>query len=101
MARYWVAIHFRVFDAMAVEDPEMDRAIDELNDAMVAAGVRTFVSGLQKYTLAVRAPRPQHPAGGPAAEIPKIPETSTASDGAPVEAPATPPAAIQRSLFEL
>ena len=53
MAKYWVAIHHPDdFDAMAVEDPEMDRAIDELNDAMVDAGVRTFVGGLQEYTLA-------------------------------------------------
>ena len=27
------------FDAMAVHDPEQDRAIDELNDEMVAAGI--------------------------------------------------------------
>lgn len=53
MAKYLVAIHHPDdFDAMAVHDPEMDRAIDELNDEMVAAGVRTFVGGLQKYTLA-------------------------------------------------
>lgn len=53
MAKHWVAIHHPDdFDVMAVHDPEMDRAIDELNDAMVAAGVRTFVGGLQKFTLA-------------------------------------------------
>lgn len=53
MAKYWVAVHHPAdFDAMAVHDPEMDRTIDELNDAMVAAGVRTFVGGLQKYTSA-------------------------------------------------
>ena len=53
MPKYLVAIHHPDdFDAMAVHDPEQDRAIDELNDEMVAAGVRTFVGGLQKYTLA-------------------------------------------------
>ncbi len=53
MAKYCVAIrHPDDFNAMAVEDPEMDRAIDEPNDAMVAAGGRTFVGDLQKYTLA-------------------------------------------------
>lgn len=53
MAKYWVAIHHPAdFDAMTVHDPEMGRAIDELIDAMVAAGVRTFVGGLQKFTLA-------------------------------------------------
>ncbi len=32
---------------------------------------------------------------------PNTPETPTASDNAPDEAPATPPAVIQRSLFDL
>ena len=53
MPKYLVAIHHRDdFDAMAVHDPEQDRAIDELNDEMVAAGVRIFVGGLHKYTAA-------------------------------------------------
>ena len=39
--------------------------------------------------------------GNSAPRSPNVPETSTASDSAPDEAPATPPAAIQRSLFEL
>ena len=53
MPKFLVAIHHRDdFDAMAVHDSEQDRAIDELNDEMVASGVRTFVGGLQKSTLA-------------------------------------------------
>ena len=53
MAKYLVAIHHPDdFDAMVAHDHEMDRAIDELNDEMVAAAVRTFVGGLQKYTSA-------------------------------------------------
>lgn len=47
MARYLVAIHHPDdYDASAVEDDAMDRAIDVLNDEMVAAGVRVFVGGL-------------------------------------------------------
>lgn len=53
MGKYFVAIHHPDdLDATAVHDPEMDRAIDDLNDQMVEAGVRTFVGGLQRYTLA-------------------------------------------------
>jgi len=47
MPRYLVAIHHPDdYDPAAAEDPAMDRAIDRLNDAMVAAGVRVFVGGL-------------------------------------------------------
>ena len=47
MPRYLVAIHHPDdYDPAGAEDPEMDRAIDRLNDAMVAAGVRVFVGGL-------------------------------------------------------
>lgn len=53
MAQYLVAIHHPDdFDAMAVNDPAMDRAIDDLNTEMKAAGVRVFVGGLQRYNLA-------------------------------------------------
>jgi hypothetical protein len=46
--RYLVAIHHRDdYDPFAEEDAAMHRAIDELNDEMVAAGVRLFVGGLQ------------------------------------------------------
>lgn len=45
--QYLVAIHHPDnYDPAASEDAAMDRAIDELNDEMVAAGVRVFVGGL-------------------------------------------------------
>ena len=51
--KYLVAIHHPDdYDAMAVEDEVMDLAIDELNDAMVAAGVRVFVGGLHHASTA-------------------------------------------------
>lgn len=51
--KYLVAIHHRDdYDAMAVEDEGMHRDIDELNDEMVAAGVRVFVGGLQAASSA-------------------------------------------------
>lgn len=47
MPRYLVAIHHPDDDDPALaEDAAMDRAIDRLNDEMVAAGVRVFVGGL-------------------------------------------------------
>lgn len=58
--KYLVAIHHHDdFDAFAVKDPEMDLAIDRLNEEMVAAGVRTFVGGLQKATTTAKSLRPQ------------------------------------------
>ena len=47
--KFLVAIHHRDdFDAAAVEDKAMALAIDDLNDEMVAAGVRVFVGGLHR-----------------------------------------------------
>lgn len=47
MAKYLVAIHHPDnYDPAVSEDEAMDRAIDALNDEMVAAGIRVFVGGL-------------------------------------------------------
>ncbi len=47
MAQYLVAIHHPDnYDPAVAEDEAMTRAIDVLNDEMVAAGVRVFVGGL-------------------------------------------------------
>lgn len=54
MTQYMVAIHFPDdFDAAGVNDPVMDREIDDLNDEMVAKGVRVFVGGMQPVTTAI------------------------------------------------
>lgn len=46
--QYLVAIHHPDdYDPAIAEDAAMHRDIDDLNDAMVAAGVRVFVGGLQ------------------------------------------------------
>ena len=51
--QYLVAIHLPDdYDPATMEDAQMHRDIDELNDAMVAAGVRTFVGGLQPVRTA-------------------------------------------------
>ena len=48
MTQYLVAIHHSDdYDPFAAEDEAMHRAIDTLNEEMVAAGVRIFVGGLQ------------------------------------------------------
>jgi hypothetical protein len=48
MPRFLVAIHHPDdYEPFVVEDAQMDRDIDELNDQMVAAGVRMFVGGLR------------------------------------------------------
>lgn len=48
MPQYLVAIHHPDdYDPQVAEDAAMGRAIDVLNDDMVAAGVRVFVGGLQ------------------------------------------------------
>ncbi|MBX3117611.1 MAG: hypothetical protein KF784_00980 [Fimbriimonadaceae bacterium] len=44
--KYLVAIHHPDDYDPTTEDQAMHRAIDELNDEMVAAGVRLFVGGL-------------------------------------------------------
>lgn len=47
MPQYWVTIyHPDDYDPAVAEDEAMDRAIDALNDEMVAAGIRGFVGGL-------------------------------------------------------
>ncbi len=45
--QYLVAIHHPDdYNPSIAEDPAMHRAIDDLNDEMVAAGIRIFVGGL-------------------------------------------------------
>ena len=45
--KYLVAIHHADdYDAMAVEDAAMHKAIDDLNDEMVEKGIRVYVGGL-------------------------------------------------------
>ena len=47
MSKYLVTIHHPDdYNPAVAEDAAMDRAIDELNAEMVAAGVRVFVGGL-------------------------------------------------------
>jgi hypothetical protein len=47
MPRYLVAIHhLDDYDPAISEDAAMHRAIDALNDEMIAAGIRLFVGGL-------------------------------------------------------
>src|SRR5438046_727928 len=50
--RYLVAIHHPENYMPSTEDEAMHRDIDELNEEMVAAGVRLFVGGLQSINLA-------------------------------------------------
>ena len=53
MTQYLVAIHHPDdYDPAVAEDEAMGRDIDALNDEMVAAGVRTFVGGLQPVSRA-------------------------------------------------
>lgn len=53
MTRYLVTIHHpEGYDPAAVEDEAMGRDIDELNDEMVAAGVRVLVGGLHDPSTA-------------------------------------------------
>ena len=48
MPCYLIAIHHPDdYDPATAEDAAMHRDIDALNDAMVAAGIRIFVGGLQ------------------------------------------------------
>ncbi|MCX6954069.1 MAG: YciI family protein [Verrucomicrobia bacterium] len=47
MTKYLVTIHHPDdYNPAVAEDAAMDRAIDELNEEMVAAGIRVFVGGL-------------------------------------------------------
>jgi hypothetical protein len=53
MTQYLIAIHHPDgYDPAVEEDEAMHRAIDALNEEMVAAGVRIFVGGLQPETSA-------------------------------------------------
>lgn len=53
MSQYLVAIHHRDdYDPFVEEDAAMERAIDVLNEEMIAAGIRIFVGGLQSVTKA-------------------------------------------------
>jgi hypothetical protein len=53
-SQYLIAIHHPDdYDSAATEDAAMSRAIDVLNDEMVAAGVRIFVGGLQPANKAI------------------------------------------------
>ena len=53
MTRYLVAIHRPDdYDPAVSEDEAMGRAIDALNDEMIAEGVRIFVGGLQPLSSA-------------------------------------------------
>ncbi len=58
MTQYWVSIHRPDDYDPSVEDAAMRQGISALNDAMVAAGVRVFVGGLQAPGLATSL-RPQ------------------------------------------
>lgn len=59
MPRYFVAIHHPDdYDPAVAEDAAMGRAIDALNDEMVAAGIQVFVGGLQPVHRA-KSLRPQ------------------------------------------
>jgi hypothetical protein len=54
MPQYLVAIHHPDdYDPSVSEDEEMHRAIDELNEEMIAAGIRVFVGGLQPASTAM------------------------------------------------
>ena len=53
MTQYLVTIHLpEGYDPSVAEDEAMTRDIDELNDEMVAAGVRVFVGGLHPASSA-------------------------------------------------
>ena len=52
MTQYLVTIHHPDDYDSSVEDEAMSRNIDELNDEMVAAGVRVFVGGLHPASSA-------------------------------------------------
>lgn len=50
--KYLVAIHRPTGYDGSLEGPDMAQAIDDVNDEMVAKGIRVFVGGLQTETLA-------------------------------------------------
>jgi hypothetical protein len=59
MPHFLVSIHHRDdYDAALLEDAAMHRAIDLLNEEMIAAGIRVYVGGLHDADTA-RSIRPQ------------------------------------------
>src|SRR5262249_7535595 len=52
MTQYLVAIHHPDYYDPSVEDEAMGRAIDALNEEMIAAGVRVLVGGLRPASSA-------------------------------------------------
>ena len=52
MTQYLIAIHLPDNFDPSVQEKAMERTIDELNDEMVAAGVRVFVGGLPPVSSA-------------------------------------------------
>ncbi|QJE94311.1 YciI family protein [Luteolibacter luteus] len=52
MKEYLVTVHHADDFDPATEDEAMDRAIDELNEEMIAAGIRVFVGGLHHASTA-------------------------------------------------
>jgi hypothetical protein len=60
--RFLVAIHHPDDYDPTTEDEAMHRAIDDLNDEMVAKGIRIFVGGLHRAASAKSVRR--HPNGG-------------------------------------
>lgn len=52
MPQYWVAIHRPGNYDPSIEDENMGREIDALNNDMVAAGIRVFVGGLKSERTA-------------------------------------------------
>ena len=72
MPRFLVAIHHPDdYQPGVVEDAAMHQEIDDLNDAMVAAGVRKFVGGLKPVAQARSIPA----GGGEVTEAPTMPGT--------------------------
>lgn len=70
MPQYLVAIHHPDdYQPGLVEDDTIRQEIDDLNDAMVAAGVRTFVGGLKPVAQARSIPA----GGGDVSEAPTMP----------------------------
>ena len=61
MTQYLVAIYHADDYDPSVEDEAMSRDISELNEEMIAAGVRTFVCGLRPAASSAKTLRAQSP----------------------------------------
>jgi hypothetical protein len=60
MPQFFIAVHrAHGFDPAELGDPAIAQDIDAVNDALVAAGVRTFVGGLQPPIRAIALKRDQ------------------------------------------